>query len=442
MKIFLPLALAAAEKYDGYKVFRASWYDPVVSETVEKLLTNSKTVDLWKPESIDLVHDTREVDFMISSEEADNIARLFRMNQISVETMIEDAGELITEQANRPIQTSGPGQYSFTEYLDWPALEEWITQLPEQFPGKVSLENRGQTENGRNLLALTFNGGGDGKKDIFMECGIHAREWISSASCRYFINEMLNSATNDDYVVDESLPYTREDLAALYNDFNWFIFPAMNPDGYSYTHTNDRMWRKNRGSIQGSQCTGVDLNRQFPVGHLTTGGSSSPCASTYASVKPLDQNETIEWDRLAKEVKARGNLAAAISVHSYSQLLMPPWATGKRQNEKPQDPETIDYLMSVTNKMGEAISNTHGKVYKVGQSRDVVGYAAGGTTEDYAYDKAPNGFDIPLAWVYELRDTGRYGFLLPPEQIQPTSEEVINSFVEMAKELRNPTGPN
>ena len=48
---------------------------------------------------------------------------------------------------------------------------------------------------------------------------------------------MLNSATNDDYVVDASLPYTREDLAKLYNDFNWFIFPAMNPDGYSYTHT-------------------------------------------------------------------------------------------------------------------------------------------------------------------------------------------------------------
>ena len=47
---------------------------------------------------------------------------------------------------------------------------------------------------------------------------------------------MLNSATNDDYVV-EGLPYNREDLAALYNDFNWFIFPAMSPDGYSYTHT-------------------------------------------------------------------------------------------------------------------------------------------------------------------------------------------------------------
>ena len=29
--------------------------------------------------------------------------------------------------------------------------------------------------------------------------------------------------------------------------------------------------------------------------------------------------------------------------------------------------------------------------YEVGQSRDVVGYAAGGTTEDYAYLPTPQG---------------------------------------------------
>ena len=52
--------------------------------------------------------------------------------------------------------------------------------------------------------------------------------------------------------------------------------------------------------------------------------------------------------------------------------------------------------------MGDAIFRTHGKTYEVGQSRDVVGYAAGGTTEDYAYHPE-NGLDIPYAWVYELR---------------------------------------
>ena len=46
---------------------------------------------------------------------------------------------------------------------------------------------------------------------------------------------------------------------------------------------------------------------------------------------------------------------------------------------------------------------------------------------------------MDLAWVYELRDTGKYGFLLPPNQIIPTSEEVISSYVAMAAELRKNT---
>ena len=85
--------------------------------------------------------------------------------------------------------------------------------------------------------------------------------------------------------------------------------------------------------------------------------------------------------------------------------------------------------------MHDAILETHGMEYKVGQSRDVVGYAAGGTTEDYAYDD----LGIPLTWVIELRDTGDWGFLLPPNQIIPTAEEMTSALVEMSKELKAPT---
>lgn len=65
---------------------------------------------------------------------------------------------------------------------------------------------------------------------------------------------------------------------------------------------------------------------------------------------------------------------------------MPPWATGRGPEGKPDDPPTIAYMTSVSNKMASKIYDTHGKTYEVGQSRDVVGYPAGGTTEDYAYD--------------------------------------------------------
>ena len=97
---------------------------------------------------------------------------------------------------------------------------------------------------------------------------------------------------------------------------------------------------------------------------------------------------------------------------------MPPYATGR--DELPDEPPTIDYLMNITNQMAAAIKvliffimffifllnyfvfiffvsyslfnqETHGMDYEVGQSRDVVGYAAGGTTEDFAYLPEPQG---------------------------------------------------
>jgi len=34
-------------------------------------------------------------------------------------------------------------------------------------------------------------------------------------------------------------------------------------------------------------------------------------------------------------------------------------------------------------------------------------------------------------YTYELRDKGQYCFLLPPEQIIPTGEETLDSFIAM-----------
>ena len=93
----------------------------------------------------------------------------------------------------------------------------------------------------------------------------------------------------------------------------------INPDGYSHTHINDRVWRKNRATNPNTVCVGVDLNRQYPAGLLTSGGSSNPCSATYASTEPLNQAETIAWDtcwflpkgiifRVVRKVRSRRKL--------------------------------------------------------------------------------------------------------------------------------------
>jgi len=44
---------------------------------------------------------------------------------------------------------------------------------------------------------------------------------------------------------------------------------------------------------------------------------------------------------------------------------------------------------------------------------------ASGSSIDWAYDKA----NAKIAFALELRDTGQYGFILPPSQIKPACLE-------------------
>lgn len=56
------------------------------------------------------------------------------------------------------------------------------------------------------------------------------------------------------------------------------------------------------------------------------------------------------------------------------------------------------------------------KLYFISLSTDP---AAGGS-DDWAYDEG-----IKYSFTFELRDTGRYGFMLPESQIKPTCEETL-----------------
>ena len=58
-------------------------------------------------------------------------------------------------------------------------------------------------------------------------------------------------------------------------------------------------------------------------------------------------------------------------------------------------------------------------------------YVASGGSLDWTLGE----LGIPYSYGMELRDTGAYGFLLPPEQIIPTGEEVWAFHLTVAREL-------
>jgi len=73
----------------------------------------------------------------------------------------------------------------------------------------------------------------------------------------------------------------------------------------------------------------------------------------------------------------------------------------------------------------EILGNS-GKKYTSQRSYDL--YVTTGSASDWYYSAG-----IWAAYTIELRDTGTYGFLLPPAQIKPTGEEIWASFKYFAR---------
>jgi hypothetical protein len=114
-----------------------------------------------------------------------------------------------------------------------------------------------------------------------------------------------------------------------------------------------------------------------------------------------------------------------LTFHSYSQMLFTPWGYDEVPLEDRED------LMAVANKAVKTLHSKHGTEYQAGSSPELL-YAAAGGSEDWARGVA----GIKFSYCYELRDTGRNGFILPPDQIIPSGEETFLAVKSMAEDVR------
>ena len=83
----------------------------------------------------------------------------------------------------------------------------------------------GVTDEGRDIVQLTINNGlsDPNKKVVFFDCTIHAREWISTSTCLWIIDQLITNYGNN------------PEIAALVDKYDWKFVPITNPDGYDYT---------------------------------------------------------------------------------------------------------------------------------------------------------------------------------------------------------------
>ncbi|XP_036068102.1 carboxypeptidase A1 isoform X2 [Oryzias melastigma] len=321
---------------------------------------------------------------------------------ISYFTMVDDLQAVLDEEqkemelsacAQKPLNTES---FNYSRYHTLSEIYSFQDMLAAENPNLVTNLVIGQSYKGRPLNVLKFSTGGTNRRAIWIDTGIHAREWITPASGIWFAKKIVTDYGRDPILTD------------ILNSMDIFLEIVINPDGYEYTHSTNRLWRKNRKLNPRTNCVGVDLNRNWDSGFGTRGASSNPCSETYHGPRAHSESEV---KSIMDFVKTHGNIKAFISIHSYSQLLMYPY--GYTRNPA-KDQAELDRL---ARKAVTDLGSLYGTHYRYGSIISTIYQSSGGSI-DWAYDQG-----IKYSYTFELRDTGRHGFLLPSSQIVPTSEE-------------------
>ncbi|EDW13423.1 zinc carboxypeptidase A 1 [Drosophila mojavensis] len=401
--------LSQAERvhYDNYRLYKATSENEEQLAVLKELEGSSDSIIF-----LDGVHLVgANVQMVVAPHKVPDVLEILGKAEIKYELQSKDFQKSLDE-IDEKVAPKGraSSEYNWGQYYELEDTYAWMQSLARQNPNIVTLIEGGKTYQGRSILGLKISKSGSEKPGIFIEAGIHAREWIAPAAATFIVNQLLTSSVDS--------------IKQLADNYNWYVFPHANPDGYVYTHTKDRLWRKTRTPY--GSCFGADPNRNWGFHWNEVGASSSACSDTYAGPKAFSEIETLSLSNYIASIKDKIQLY--VSLHAYSQYLLYPYGHTKSL------PDNVKDFQQVFNAAISAVSQRYNTKYTGGNIYDAI-YPAAGASVDWAYGTQ----DVRMAFCYELRPSSNSnvpGFKLPASQIIPASEELLDSITVMVGEVQ------
>uniref|UniRef100_A0A8C3J7D4 Carboxypeptidase O n=1 Tax=Calidris pygmaea TaxID=425635 RepID=A0A8C3J7D4_9CHAR len=417
--MLIPGKLSLKLQYDGDQVFH------IVPETFQQVqhlqhLCSTLLLDLWKPQLPEDIRAGEDLHIRVPASLVQEVKDNLDHHMISYKVLIPNVQELMDQSMpkERSSHRQGPEGYVYTQYHPMEEIYQWMTQIQKSNSELVTQHYLGKTIENRTMYYLQISQPSEkNKKIIWMDCGIHAREWISPAFCQWFVKEILQNYKSD------------LKISRFLQNLDLYVLPVLNIDGYIYSWEKDRLWRKNRSPHMNGTCYGTDLNRNFNSSWGSVGVSYNCSSETFCGSGPESEPETRAVARLIE--KKKSDILCYLTIHSYGQYILTPYGFTT------EPPSNSEELMHVAKKAAAALMGKYGTSYKVG-STSLILYDNSGSSRDWAHM-----IGIPFSYTFELRDNGTYGFVLPVDQIQPTCEETmlaVTTIIEYVDQKYFPGG--
>ncbi|KAK7429853.1 hypothetical protein QQZ08_003698 [Neonectria magnoliae] len=402
--LLLPV-VAAKVSYDGFKAFSIEAGD--AHEALEGILADLNFVSL----SCESNHQTLEVAIPPESLEAFEALDL-NATVISEDLGAEFAAEGEFEPYNPPMHLMDsvaalPDISYFNSYHTFEQHLQFLADLASSFSGNAEVFTAGSSVENRPIRGIHLWGkSGKGTKPaIIWHANVHAREWITAPTVEYITYKIIQGYQKKDAVIRGTL-----------DSYDIYVIPIVNPDGFVYTTTSDRLWRKNRQKRTGQSCVGTDVNRNWPYQWNIAGGSSTnPCAETYRGLAAGDTPENRVLVNHTRTIAQSTGIKSYIDWHSYRQLILLPYGYSCSATAS-----NLNTQMTLAGGVANAIQGVNGLRFEYGPTCTTIYQAAGGSN-DYVFDVAK----AELAWAIELRPASASsgGFTVPASNIVPSGEE-------------------
>lgn len=293
------------------------------------------------------------------------------------------------------------------EYRDADGVIADIAALEEKYPGRAKVYTIGTSFEGRDILAVRISAAPSknlpDKAEILIVGMHHAREWIAVEVPLRLAGFLLEQYDHN--------PRIR----AIVDDCELWIAPMLNEDGFRYTWSENRNWRKNRRD-NGDGSFGVDPNRNYDASWGGKGASKTPSSDVYCGTEPFSEGESSAVRDLIDPAGGMvDDMLGFLDFHSYSQLILYPY--GNTYEVSPREKE----LSAIADRMSAIIDGETGVYYEPAKSSSL--YIATGGSSDWFH----LAYDFRNTFIVEMRPTGEVlnGFQLDPAQIAATARENV-----------------
>lgn len=390
-----PLEQEPITRYTGEVVIRAT-----LRNAQDLMLINQLSDDPWShAPGIGALSDWR-----ISRDALPTLRRA----GVPFEIFIPDLEAVVQTERERLAQPVEAADW-FVDFKNLAAINSRLDALVAAHPATCNIVTAGSSIQGRSIKGIRISRYPDGTQipGFVFTATQHAREWAVPMAAMWYADRLAEDDGTD------------ARITAILDASEVFIFPVINPDGYEFSWTTTRLWRKNRRLISGSTY-GVDLNRNWAAGWGGSGSSGTISSETYRGTAAFSEPESAGFRNF---LLPRTNMAGHIDMHSYSQILMWPYSYTATLPT-----ESATYTR-VTGLMGAAMKAAYNTSYTLGNSWAVYG-ATAGCIEDWT--STVNGC---MGWCVEVRDTGSYGFVMPASAIIPNATENFAGAKVMMEEV-------